>query len=277
MKRFAIIFGLIFSGLALASSVHATVGGPTYIDRVGYDALADQVYFLVNTQSGRGCPPEIMSVDVKSKQVIDVMNCDQIEKKYGYSSEGYNTFVDDTFKNLTHLSALDFRRNGISVDVTYVGEHRNDEYNVSSDFRADFYQNGKRIDSASYVGCYEDEPHVVHGYLIPETDAFAVIISRIGDCFEGGYSEDSLFIIHGGKIVDPSPVPPPMDSSAPQVFRGDLVVYADEVGGSQVSPDPLPVGTLTMPSDIWYQITIGALLLVVIGLVFRIRSIGKIS
>ena len=64
------------------------------------------------------------------------------------------------------------------------------------------------------------------GYRIPDTDSMVILISNKGDCFEGGYVNESLSIINGIKYYDTNIVRSIKEASATEPNLGNMVVYA---------------------------------------------------
>lgn len=219
--------------LVLSTRVSATVGGPTTIERLSYGPNENSLYYVVNDGGGRGCPPIIEKINISTKDRTQVKSCDEIQSTY-YRDDGsaasYNQFIEDTFKypNIKPLPIISFTKNNISIIVEYVGEHRFDEYNVSSDFRATIFQDNQKKGIINFIGCYEDQPNVFKGYVIPDTNKLVVEISRIGDCFEGGYTKDDVYILDDISFQDTNPVGYYNYFSEPGVHRGNLVVSAQD-------------------------------------------------
>ncbi len=234
MKKLLAVLFIVTAGIFVGSHASATVGGPTYIERVAFNAKNNSVYYLLHSQSGRGCPPIIKSINIATQKKVEIQSCDEIEKNYNFDSDKYSQFIEEIFESLTYLSRINLVKNDIMIAVEYIGEHHYDEYNVSSDFRASVYQGGKKLETIDYIGCYKDQPHVFSGYSILGTNSIAIIVSRVGDCFEGGYMEQQLHLIQNVRIHDATAVPQSPDSSAPQVHLGDIVVVAntEEKSGS---------------------------------------------
>ncbi|MDP3996511.1 MAG: hypothetical protein Q8P86_02360, partial [bacterium] len=71
----------VFSLLLLTTeSSFATVGGPTYISDFKYNPADESVYYIVNSQSGRGCPPELAKISLNSGISEMALSCDEGEK-----------------------------------------------------------------------------------------------------------------------------------------------------------------------------------------------------
>lgn len=236
MSRATNVISISFLGalflLMSANYVSATVGGPTTIDRLSYSPNENSLYYLVHDGGGRGCPPIIEKINLTTKERTQVKSCDEIESTYyrdESSAASYNQFIEDTFRGLNMLSIISLTKNDISIVVEYVGEHRFDEYNVSSDFRALILQGDQKKGTVDFIGCYQDQPNVFRGYLIPNTDKMVMEISRIGDCFEGGYTKDDVYVLDNINFQDTTAVGFYNYSSEPGVHRGDIVASAQDI------------------------------------------------
>lgn len=257
MNKISILFVVALFLLMSASNVSATVGGPTTIDRLSYSPNENSLYYVVHDGGGRGCPPIIEKINLSTKERTQLKSCDEIESTY-YRDESsaarYIQFLEDTFKypNVKTLSIISLSRNNISILVDYVGEHRFDEYNVSSDFRATISQDNQKKGVIDFIGCYEDQPNVFKGYIIPDTNKMALEISRIGDCFEGGYAKDDVYILDDINFQDINPVGYYNYSSEPGVHRGNLVVFAQD--SKTVSSVPSKIETIEKNrfTSIWW-------------------------
>ncbi|MDP3696441.1 MAG: hypothetical protein Q8R55_00225 [Candidatus Taylorbacteria bacterium] len=233
INKISLLFIVVLFLLMSASNVSATVGGPTTIDRLSYSPNENSVYYIVHDGGGRGCPPIIEKLHISTKERTQVKSCDEIESTYHRdesSAASYNQFIEDTFKdpNIKSLPIISLTNNNISIIVEYVAEHRFDEYNVSSDFRATIFQDNQKKGAIDFIGCYKDQPNVFQGYIIPDTNKMAVEISRIGDCFEGGYTKDDVYILDDINFQDINPVGYYNYPSEPGVHRGNLVVFAQD-------------------------------------------------
>ncbi|MEK6809484.1 MAG: hypothetical protein AABY40_02320 [Nanoarchaeota archaeon] len=233
INKISILFVVALFLLATANNVSATVGGPTTIDRLSYKSSENSLYYVVNDGGGRGCPPIIEKLNLSTKERTQVKTCNEIESTYyrdENSATSYNQFIEDTFKYpaVKALPIISLTKNNISILVEYVGEHKFDEYNVSSDFRATILQGNQKKGAIDFIGCYKDQPDVFKGYIIPDTNKMVLEISRIGDCFEGGYTKDDVYILEDISYQDTDPVGYYNYSSEPGVHRGNLVVFAQD-------------------------------------------------
>lgn len=186
------------SSVGLAS---ATVGGPTYVERLAHSPTENALYYLVNSQSGRGCPPIIHKIDLLTGADTEVVSCSEIEANYYgpgiFDSAAYNQVIENTFRSANLLPVINLAANNISAEIEYVGVHRFDEYNTAADFRATLFQDPTAKRVINFTGCRQDQENNLRGYAIPGSADLALVISRIGDCFEGGYKMENLYLIKG--------------------------------------------------------------------------------
>ena len=240
MKQKIILFLFSLLLFAFPQSAFATVGGPQHIDRISYNADENAIYYIFRDGSGRGCPPEVYKIDVENNQKSVVYSCDEILKTYYVNGEvgraEYEQLIADFFKDLSPLSVIGLQENNIDVKVMHLGITEVDEYEKYSNFKAIFFQDNKEIDSVEFTGCYEDQPNVFTGFLIPNSNKIAIEISRIGDCFEGGYAQEDLYFIINAKIYDPKAIRYDIDSnydySGITVGRGDLIAHSEKVSST---------------------------------------------
>lgn len=232
---------VIFSLLLVGREVFATVGGPTYISSVAFQAQDNSVYYLVHDNSGRGCPPIIHRVNLAILEDREVKSCEQVEQEFPQTEEGrqkYNEFIADTYQNPPYLGSVSLKKNNIDVAVEFLSEHIEDGYPLWSEFRAAFFQDKKEVGRIDFRGCAKNQPHVFEGYYIPDSDALAVLISNKGDCFEGGYVKEVLRVVKGVKYYDTNIVRSFKGELATKPNLGNLVVYGvlEEAGKDEKAP-----------------------------------------
>ncbi len=198
-------FTLLFTSYALA-----TVGGPTYIGFFKYNNADQSVYYIQNSQSGRGCPPELMRISLTTEKVDTAFSCDQGEQLQGnnYANGasqvmGEISKITSSFKDLTPIS---LSKNNIAIDIEFVSTKKLDsdpDWILSTLFLAKVYQNGKKIDEFEINGCNVEQPFTFEGYAVPGLEKKIVLLSSTkGDCFEGGYTVENLSVINGVNGLD---------------------------------------------------------------------------
>ena len=199
----SLIVGILFLALFMLSAGQsaATVGGPTYIERLSHNPSENALYYLVNSQSGRGCPPIIHKVDLLTGTDTTVVSCSEIEANYygpgAFDSAAYNQMIENTFRSSNLLTVINLAAHNISAEVEYVGVHRFDEYNTAADFQATIFQDPTDKRVINFTGCRQDQENNLRGYAVPGSPALVVVASRIGNCFEGGYTQEDLYFITG--------------------------------------------------------------------------------
>ena len=238
LSVFLSILGILFIG----SSALATVGGPTYISEIAFNAALNSVYYKVHDGGGRGCPPIIHQINLTTLKDSEVKSCTQVEQEFPYSEENtqkYNQFIADTYQNLSYLGSVSLKKNNIDVQVEFISEYKMEGFDepVWNNFLATITQDGKEIGKINFKGCAKDQPHVFEGYMIPDSDKMAILISNKGDCFEGGYVKESLSVIKGVTYYDKNIVRNFKSVSATEPNGGNMVVYA---GVSQSTQPEIP-------------------------------------
>lgn len=254
MSRLNLVWVIAIASFLFFDPVYATVGGPTLIDTIKYNSKDNSVYYLVHDWGGRGCQPAIEKVEVTSGMISEVLSCDEIQRRFyddnaGFLQEQYDQYVQSIMKNQVFLRGLDLRKNNISSSVRLVRENVGEDFvNNWSEFELTVKQNEEEKASIDFRGCYKDQPLVLEGYMILDSEKMALILSRIGDCFEGGYVLQSLYIVDNISQINADEVWS-STQSAPVVNRGSLVVYADE---PQEDLRPSPPSTNQSDKAIWW-------------------------
>lgn len=254
---------LIFATTLFPHPAHATVGGPTFVERLSFNQKDNSIYYVLNNQSGRGCPPEIMKIDTASGERTTIASCDFIEKKYsqngGLDFSAYNTFVETVFSETIPLEKINLEKNNVSAQITYTGPITQSEENISSGFEINVAQENSPKETLNFIGCHKNQPAVLTGYAIPKTNKIALVLSRIGDCFEGGYTKDDVYLLSNIAIIDGSPTQYRNVYSGPRVQEGDVVVYPNKL--PLVQPAAKTENTLT-------QLVIPLIISFIFGAVF---------
>lgn len=229
----SIIVLAIFSFLISSEKVVATVGGPTYISKIAYKASDNLVYYLESNMGGKGCPQIIHSVNLVKIKDTEVKTCDEVFQQFfkDYNEEEnqskYSRFIYDTYQGLSYLGSISLKKNNINVNVEFISENVAEDGEVYlREFDAVITQDGKALTSIRFRGCLKDQPHIFEGYRIPNTDAMAILISNKGDCFEGGYTRESLSIVRGIKYYDTNIIRSIKEESATEPNTGNMVIYA---------------------------------------------------
>lgn len=215
---------------ALPETVFATVGGPTYVSQIAYDAANKAVYYLESDMGGRGCPPIVHTVDVAEIKDREIKTCDDVFAEFFNGNQDdeqkYQQFISETYQSFPYLGSVSLEKNRISVRVETLGERVENGEKFWTDFRATLTQDNREIGKLDFRGCSADQPHVFEGYRIPGTDAMAMLISNKGDCFEGGYVRERLFIIKGVTYHDTNIVRSFKAEAPTEPNTGNLIVRA---------------------------------------------------
>ncbi|HCC84641.1 MAG TPA: hypothetical protein DEP87_03080 [Candidatus Pacebacteria bacterium] len=202
---------------------------------------------------GKGCPSIIHAISLTNVQDTEVKTCDEVFQQFfkNYSEENqnkYSQFIYDTYQNLSYLGSVSLKKNNIGVNVEFISENVAEDGEVYwREFDAIISQDGKSLTRTRFRGCSKDQPHIFEGYRIPNTDSMAILISNKGDCFEGGYVNESLHVIKGIKYYDTNIVRSIKEESATEPNTGNMVVYAtskdvvnDNNANSTSTTSPVP-------------------------------------
>jgi hypothetical protein len=201
---------IIFGALFVASNVFATVGGPILIHSFKYNPADESVYYVSNSYSGRGCPPELLKMSLNSGKVQVAFSCDEGEKLLGsgddYNIAPVNVAINKITQNFKDLIPINLKTNRISVDVSFLNyEKMSPEWDEikNANFTASVYQDNKKIIDIPISGCSLEQPFVFAGYAIPGFDKkIVLLLSAKGDCWEGGYIYENLYVVGGVNNLD---------------------------------------------------------------------------
>ncbi len=202
-------FSIILIAFFVANSALATVGGPTFIHSFKYNPLDESVYYIQNSESGRGCPPELMKLSLNSGKVSVALSCDQGEKIIegnGYEFSPIYAEIERRTQNFKSLTPINLKDNRISIDISFVN-YTNISPEIAeiknANFVASVYQDNKKVADFPITGCNQKQPFVFGGYAIPGFDKkIVLLLSAKGDCWEGGYIYESLNVVGGVNNLD---------------------------------------------------------------------------
>ena len=223
---------LIISWLFLpTNNVKATTGGPTYISEIAFSTSSNSIFYIENDNSGRGCLPIIHKLDLTTLKNLELKTCTEIEQeflndKYEEGVQLNNQFISETFENLSYLHSVNLKKNNIKIIINFLSEYIEDGFAYWSEFSATIIQDNKEISKINFRGCTKAQPHIFEGYMVPNSDALAILISNKGDCFEGGYINESLHLIKNIKYYDTSVIRSFKDRAPSEPNLGNVVVYA---------------------------------------------------
>lgn len=183
---------------------NATVGGPTTINDFKYNRTDESIYYILNSYSGKGCPPMLYKIGLESEKNDAVYSCEEGFEflQSNPQSPIYTQFNEITngFKNLTPIHLKD---NGIEIDVNYKGEGETNPVAESKRVEVVVYQNGNKIDEFQTTSCNLDQPFIFEGYQIPGFEKKIILLmSAKRNCFEGGYIEETLYVINNVSNLD---------------------------------------------------------------------------
>jgi len=247
------LFTALISSLFFASSVNATVGGPTYVYSLKYNPADESVYYTQVNGGGRGCPPELWKISLNTGKRNVVFSCDQGEALQtatpNSDSPLVNIEIERITENFKDLTQIHIPNNAIDIDLTFTREEILDDKSdwvIRTDFSADIYEDGTLISELTVSGCSKEQPFVFAGYAIPGFDKKIILLqSAKGDCWEGGYIYESLHVVGGLNNLDKAHVNGSYKTREPLVpNEATLVVFERDV----VTNDAAPTSTTT-PSN----------------------------
>ncbi len=190
--------------LSIPIFANATVGGETLVYDFKYNPSNESIYYTKTDGGGKGCPPYLMKISLNSEKSDVVFSCDEgIEMS---DDTKIRSKINSLYSNFRSLNALNFKKNIITTEVTYI---KSETYDQESKevfrryFIASVYQNGKKVKEFPLSGCYMEQPFTFQGYSIPGFDKkILILVSAIGNCAEGGYVNEHLEIVGGVDNLD---------------------------------------------------------------------------
>jgi hypothetical protein len=189
---------------SIPQGVNATVGGPTFIHSFKYNPANESVYYIRVSEGGKGCPPALMKISLNTGKVETVFSCSDGEKLI--TNENYNTNpavneINKIIKDFKPLTQLNLKENKISIDVNFINSEKYSSELpeiLRSNFTGLVYQNEKKVNEIPITGCGKGQPFTFAGYAIPGFEKkIMLLLSTKGNCFEGGYTGESLYVIGG--------------------------------------------------------------------------------
>ncbi|MEI6346065.1 MAG: hypothetical protein WCO79_02425 [bacterium] len=284
-----LIFSIFFvsSVFLIGTNIaHATVGGPTLVYDFTYNPADESVYYIRNSQNGRGCPPELLKLSLVTGTSQVAFSCDEGEKLLvpanDYNSSPVNTKITSLTNGFKPLTPIHLEKNDLSVKMRFVN-YENVAPDVNEIVKANFFatisQAGKKLVEFPVVGCNETQPFTFAGYAIPGFEKkIVLLLSAKGDCWEGGYIYESLHVVGGVTVLDRTSVVDFDKVNAPLIAaNGTLeVTTADKDIASAATTTNTTANT--PPKNTRSAIELALLLVgaVVIGLVAGV-ALGKIK
>jgi hypothetical protein len=172
-----------------------------------------------------------------------VYSCDQGEKLY--DGKDYDAAIAEVrseinaiTQNFKNLVLISLKKNNISIDLKFVRTEKMspeiDEIR-NSVFKASIFKDGKKITEAEISGCNTEQPFTFAGYAVPGFDKkIVLLLSTKGDCFEGGYIDESLLVVGGLNSINKESLNFYKSDQALVPNEGTLTVYEGDsvnVGG----------------------------------------------
>ncbi|MFA6459211.1 MAG: hypothetical protein WCV79_02335 [Candidatus Paceibacterota bacterium] len=287
MKNITLTSSVFVALVLLTTSIaHATVGGPTLIESIQYSPTDNQnIIFQSQNYGGKGCPEELYSMNNITGTKTGLVTCSDADWA---TPQAYNARLESVLAQYPNmLRRIHLINNNISGTIRIVSEQKIDQdkgFFGRTDFQMDVYQDGIKKGSATYSGCSAEQPHILEGYIIPNKSILFLLIATKGDCFEGGYTRETLHAIPNITLYDQAPLSAKGKDEA--VNRaGNLRLVATRNADLEVtktSPSPTtakPAQTNTpnnnTPADttsnifLNYQIMTGALVLIILVLILK--------
>ncbi|MFA6135814.1 MAG: hypothetical protein WC705_00385 [Candidatus Paceibacterota bacterium] len=228
------MFAVLVFGGVLVNDVEATVGGPTFIYGFKYNPVDESVYYIRVDQGGRGCPPELMKMSLATGQSQMVYSCDEGEKLNDVSA--VNLIISNITSGFKDLTPINLIKNRISIDVNLVDYKKydpNTDEILLANFKASVYQDGKEVTNFPVTGCNLEQPFTFAGYAIPGFDKkIVLLLSTKGDCWESGYTYETLYVVGGVDNLDKS-------SISGGYYKGDWALAPNEGTLVVFEPDKL--------------------------------------
>lgn len=266
-----LLLGLIF----LSHGANATVGGATYLHTFTYNPANESVYFIENDQSGRGCPPILNKISLNTGKIDTVFSCDD-----GAALPEYDQAMVEIkkitagFKPLTQIS---LPANNIKADIDFI-KNTTVDYAQKLEFSANVFQNDVKVLDKTIYGCEKNQPFTFGGYAIPGFNAkIILLLSATGDCFEGGYIEEQLFVVGGLTNLNKSYTPTISKSNSALVASPATltVLESDEIDSSTASSTavvPETVSTTSIPKAAEPISTLTILMITALALILGIAA-----
>ncbi|MBI5126331.1 MAG: hypothetical protein HZA80_01030 [Candidatus Taylorbacteria bacterium] len=211
-----------------AQTTYATVGGPTVVYDLKYDTKTNSIYYTEQSDSGKGCPPELKAISLATNATKVIYGCDDETPDSQYGSQTFTERIRSFTEKFTPLQTVYLKNNKINVSVDVVNvEKIEDSWVIRTHFIARVSQGTLNKANIPFAGCSEGQPLVVDGYRIPGVeDKLVLLFSRKSDCSEGGYIGESVYVVSGVNLLNEEG-PYAYKMQSPLIpHEGSLVVYA---------------------------------------------------
>lgn len=262
-------------GLGFVNTAQATVGGPTFIYDFKYNPGDESVYYTEVSESGRGCPPELVKISLTTEAASIAYSCDDGEKLVNaetqYDQYQVRNAIEEITKDFKRLTPIDLKKNNITIDINFSKIHYYGEVAPENIgwriFDGVVYQNGKKVDQFEITGCNMNQPFVFEGYEIPGFDKKIVLLSSTkSDCAEGGYIGEKLYVIGDLNNLD--------KTMATNYYKHASALVPSESTSIVFEADTVEIATTTqttkednkeMPGNSIYLIIITGLVALIVG------------
>ena len=244
-------FALICLSLGLfIQTAHATVGGPTYVYDLKFDAKTNTIYYSEQNYGGKGCPPELKAIPLETQISQIIISCDS---GLDASQQAQEAKMASFTAGLPSLVPLNLNKNNITVTLENLGpEKLTDTWTLKYNFIAHVSQNGEEKTKFPLSLCNPNESVNINGYPIPGIrDTIAIVVSGKSDCFEGGYIAESVHIVSDLHLLYLASPNTTKTNAALVPYEGTLIVSASKVPVASVkpvasaTPAPTPATSIT--------------------------------
>lgn len=239
MKYFLLVY--LFLIFSVANIAEATVGGPTIISDFKYSPEDQSVYFTQHDFGGRGCPPILKKISLISEETEIFFSCEEGESLIS-ESDSWSSRVGLVYQEIEKITGslkllipISLPNNNLEIDIKYKDkEYLSDEFVIKTNFTADIYQDKVKVDEVAFAGCDIDQPFLFQAFAIPGYEQkIILLLSSVGDCFEGGYIFEQLFVIENVRGLDKtmSPLVGTGPAKMQEVLlpnEGTLLVYENQ-------------------------------------------------
>lgn len=209
--------------------VEATVGGPSHISDIRYNPETFITYYEYVSQSGRGCPVETRTINLVTGEESQIADCNEMQSE-SFDKELYESTKAEILKDTEPLYSVNIKELGIGVaivetDQEFYGE--DEGILLRTLFEATISQNGDALKTLEMYSCSPEDPIVINGYTVPETNTALFLFSRKGDCFEGGYIYEDLFSVQGLDFDEVSRLGIPKGFEPALANKGNIIVFPE--------------------------------------------------
>lgn len=237
MKK--IKFLLFILGLTIFThSANATTGGPTYIKNIQTGNTNIEIIYEVKNLGGRGCPPEIYRFNLNTNKQDILISCN--DEDADTNATNYARKLENIFSMYPNiLERINLNSNNIDASFSNADKTKFDIDKGNpgnTNFTLDIFQDNDRKATVNFKGCNPDQKHIIEGYRVPNSRNIVIVVSSTGDCWEGGYIYERLFVVRDINIYDITPLP--IQGERPAISDiGNITIWADIKAEKNISKE----------------------------------------